>query len=107
VFVRRVVSFMLDWSSIGRSLMVALCLAPVLLGADVLMRSYGLNVDYVASLDFLLFLAWGVANMVFWKPFTAGDVEVMKKAIPLKLSKISSLLGHFARSAKMGEGRLE
>jgi hypothetical protein len=92
LFVRRVVNFMVDRYSIKRSFMVALCLAPVLLGADVLMRSYGLNAVYVAVSDFVLFLVWGVANLVFWKPFILEDVEVMEKAMPPSLGKIFSLL---------------
>jgi hypothetical protein len=64
----------------------------VLLSADALMRSYSLHVVYIALLDFVLFLAWGIANLVFWKPFTLGDVEVIQKAMPSSLGKISSLL---------------
>ena len=101
IFVRKLVDFRLDGYSIRRSFMVALCLAPVLLGADALMRSYGLNVIYVAVLDFVLFIAVGVANMVFWKPFTLGDVKVMEKAMPPSLSKISSLLRHCTKRAEV------
>jgi O-antigen/teichoic acid export membrane protein len=97
LFVRRVVDFKLDRYSIGRSLMIALCLAPVLLGVDALMRSYGLNVIYVAASDFVLFIALGTANLVFWKPFTREDIEVIQKTIPSRLGKISSLLKHCAK----------
>jgi O-antigen/teichoic acid export membrane protein len=100
LFVRRFVDFRLDGYSIGRSFMVALCLAPVLLGADVLMRSYGLHTVYIAVLDFVLFLAWGVANLVFWKPFTLGDVEVMEKSMPSSFGKVSSLLRHCTRQVE-------
>jgi O-antigen/teichoic acid export membrane protein len=100
-FVRRVVDFRLDGYSIRRSLMVALCLAPVLLGADVLMRSYGLNAVYIAVLDFVLFIALGAANMVFWKPFTLGDIEVMEKAMPSSLGKVSSLLRHCTKQVEI------
>jgi O-antigen/teichoic acid export membrane protein len=97
VFVRRVMDFRLEWYSISRSFMVALCLAPVLFGADLIMRSYGLNAVYVAALDFVLFLTLGLANMVFWKPFILGDVEIIKKAMPSTLGRVSSLLRHCAR----------
>ncbi len=100
IFVRRVVDFGLDGYSIRRSIMVTLCLAPVLLVADVLMRSYGLNAVYVAALDFVLFIAWGAANMIFWKPFTLGDVQVMQKAMPSSLGKVSSLLRHCAKQVE-------
>jgi O-antigen/teichoic acid export membrane protein len=100
VFVRRLVDFRSDGYSIKRSFMVAVCLAPVLLGADILMRSYDLNVFYIALSDFVLFLAWGIANLVFWKPFTLRDVEVMEKAMPSSLGKISSLLRHCAKRVK-------
>ena len=96
-FVRRVMDFGLDEYSIRRSVMVTLCLAPVLLGADVLMRSYGLNAVYVAALDFVLFIALGAANMIFWKPFTLGDVRVMERAMPSGLDKVRSLLRHWAK----------
>jgi O-antigen/teichoic acid export membrane protein len=98
-FVRRLVTFKLDGYSIKRSFMVALCIAPILLGADELMRSYSLNVVHIALLDFVLFLAWGVANLVFWKPFTPSDVEVIQKAMPSSLGKISSLLKHCAKKS--------
>jgi len=101
IFVRKLVDFRLDGYSIRRSFMVALCLAPVLLGADALMRSYGLNVIYVAVLDFVLFIAVGVTSMIFWKPFTLGDVKVMEKAMPSSLSKISSLLRHCTKRAEV------
>jgi O-antigen/teichoic acid export membrane protein len=97
LFVRRVVDFSLHRYSIWRSLAVALCLAPVLLGADVLMRSYGLNAAYVALSDIFLFIALGTANLVFWKPFILGDVEVMEKAMPSSLGKIFSLLRRCAK----------
>jgi O-antigen/teichoic acid export membrane protein len=99
-FVRRLVDFRLDWYSIKRSFMVALCIAPVLLGADVLMRSHGLHTAYIALLDFALFLAWGVTNLVFWKPFTVGDVEVIQKAMPHSLGKISALLKRCTKKVK-------
>jgi O-antigen/teichoic acid export membrane protein len=101
-FVRRVVDFGLDGYSIKRSIMVTLCLAPVLLAADVLMRSIGLNAVYVAALDFVLFIALGTANMIFWKPFTLGDVQVIEKAMPSSLGKVSSLLRHCAKQAAPG-----
>ena len=96
-FVRRVVDFRLDRYSIRRSVMVTLCLAPVLLVADVLMRSIGLNAVYVAALDFVLFIALGTANKILWKPFTLGDVQVMEKAMPSSLDKVRSLLRHCAK----------
>ncbi|HML03999.1 MAG TPA: oligosaccharide flippase family protein [Candidatus Bathyarchaeia archaeon] len=99
LFVRRLVDFRLDRYSIWRSFMVAVCLAPVLLGADELMRNYSLNVVHTALLDFVLFLAWGVANLVFWKPFSLRDVEVIEKALPSRLGRVSSLLRHCAREA--------
>jgi O-antigen/teichoic acid export membrane protein len=100
LFVRRVVDSRLDGYSIRRSLMVALCLAPFLLGADVLMRNIGLKTVYLALLDFVLFLVLGAANMVFWKPFTLRDVEVIEKAMPSSLGKISSLLRHCAKQVE-------
>lgn len=95
-------NFRLDGYSIRRSVMVTLCLAPVLLGADVLMRSIGLNAVYAAALDFVLFIALGAANMVYWKPFILGDVRVIEKAIPSSLGKLSSLLRHCAKQPALG-----
>jgi O-antigen/teichoic acid export membrane protein len=99
-FVRRVVNFGLDGYSIRRSVLMTLCLAPVLLGADVLMRSIGLNEAYVAASDLILFIALGAANMVLWKPFTLEDVEVVEKAMPSGLGKARSLLRHCAKQLK-------
>jgi O-antigen/teichoic acid export membrane protein len=98
-FVRRVVDFKLDAYSIKHSLLVALCVAPVLLVVDVLMRGFGSNAVYLAGLDFVLFLVLGVANLVFWKPFTLEDVEVIQKAMPSSFSRLSSLLRRCARQA--------
>jgi O-antigen/teichoic acid export membrane protein len=99
-FVRRVVDFGLDRYSIRRSVLMTLCLAPVLLAADVLMRSIGLNAGYVAVSDLVLFIALGAANMVLWKPFTLEDARVMEKAMPSRLSRVRSLLRHCTNQRK-------
>lgn len=92
LFVRKIAEFKLDGYSIKRSLLVTLCSAPILLEVDTSMRGWGLNVGYVALLDVALFVALGVVNMIFWKPLILRDVEIVEKAVPFSLGKVSSLL---------------
>jgi O-antigen/teichoic acid export membrane protein len=99
-FVRRVVNFGLDRYSIRRSLLMTLCSAPFLLGADASMRSIGLDAAYVAALDLVLFIALGATNMILWKPFTLGDAQVVEKAMPSGLGKARSLLRHCAKQVE-------
>jgi O-antigen/teichoic acid export membrane protein len=99
-FVRRVLDFGLDRYSIRRSVFMTVCLAPVLLGADVLMRSTGLNAGYVAVSDVALFVALGVANMVVWKPLLPEDAQVVEKAMPSGFGRARSLLRHCVKQMK-------
>jgi O-antigen/teichoic acid export membrane protein len=91
-FVGKIVNFRLDGYSIKRSLIATLCSAPILLGADVFMRSWSLKAGYVAVLDVAIFIALGAANMIIWKPLTLRDIEIMEKAMPFSLGKMFSLL---------------
>ncbi|MEM3833353.1 MAG: oligosaccharide flippase family protein [Thermoprotei archaeon] len=91
-FARKIVNFTFDGYSIKRSLMVTLCTAPILLGMDALMRVQHLQLVYTAIVDVALFVTLGVASLLFWKPLTLSDVEVIEKAMPPSLGKVLSLL---------------